>query len=181
MIQLSVRSAISSRTELQGGSSRIADLFSGVLITRSTVKHGDCLYTRPPDAISLDKLTRKATCLSTKEPFFILPLDINSQKVTSIESALSRLTESELITDYQDTTTGQSSHVNQRLILHRLPPYLLLQLKRFSYGPQPTQSNSALPLGQWTVEKSLKQLSISPELYIPPSRRRTEGAFCCVL
>ncbi|KAF6771939.1 hypothetical protein AHF37_09676 [Paragonimus kellicotti] len=164
-------------TELQGGPSRIADLFSGVLITRSTVKHGDRLYTRPPDITSVDKLTRKATCLSTKEPFFILPLDINNQKVTNIESALSCLTESELITDYQDSTTGQSSHVNQRLILHRLPPYLLLQLKRFSYGPQPSQSNSALPFGQWTVEKSLKQLSISLELFIPPKLLSHETTF----
>ncbi|KAF7232561.1 hypothetical protein EG68_10487 [Paragonimus skrjabini miyazakii] len=164
-------------TELQGGPSRIADLFSGVLITRSTVKHSDRLYTRPPTITSVDKLTRKATCLSTQEPFFILPLDINSPKVTNIESALSCLTESELITDYQDATTGQSSHVNQRLILHRLPPYLLLQLKRFSYGPQPIQSNNSLPLGQWTVEKSLKQLSISLELFIPPKLLSHETTF----
>ncbi|GAA52263.1 Ubiquitin carboxyl-terminal hydrolase 10-B [Clonorchis sinensis] len=170
------------KTTLQGGHSRISELFSGVLIARSTVKHGRVPTPRKPTGVSVDELTRQATCVATKEPFFILPLEINDPKVTGIDSSLIRLTEVESVSDYQDVTTGLASNVNRRLGIDRLPPYLLLQLKRFSYTSGSTQLNvgnstSSSQSGSWTIGKSLKLINVPPELIIPAKLLNHEISF----
>ncbi|TGZ72474.1 hypothetical protein CRM22_002064 [Opisthorchis felineus] len=170
------------KTKLQGGHSRISELFSGVLIARSTVKHGRVPTPRKPTGVSVDELTRQATCVATKEPFFILPLEINDPKVTGIDSSLIRLTEVESVSDYQDVTTGLASNVNRRLGIDRLPPYLLLQLKRFSYTSGSTQfclGNSTISTqsGSWTIRKSLKLINIPSELIIPAKLLNHEISF----
>ncbi|KER23805.1 ubiquitinyl hydrolase 1 [Opisthorchis viverrini] len=170
------------KTMLQGGHSRISELFSGVLIARSTVKHGRVPTPRKPTGVSVDELTRQATCVATKEPFFILPLEINDPKVTGIDSSLIRLTEVESVSDYQDVTTGLASNVNRRLGIDRIPPYLLLQLKRFSYtcgstGLHTGNSTSSSQSGSWTIGKSLKLINVPPELIIPAKLLNHEISF----
>ncbi|VDP85290.1 unnamed protein product [Echinostoma caproni] len=155
------------KTELDGGSSPISRLFSGVLLNRSTVNHAAARrggargsagsLSRP---VSVDALTRNATHVSVAEPFFILPLEINDPKVNSIESALLSLSDREEVSDYHDALTGMVSTVRRHACIDQLPPFFLLQLKRFAYD-----SSTEAPGG--TMRKSLKLVPVRQELVIP--------------
>ncbi|CAH8580003.1 unnamed protein product [Dicrocoelium dendriticum] len=159
--------------QLQGGHSQISDLFSGVLITRSAMKH-----TQPPTkGLSVDEMTRQAKLFSTKEPFFILPLEIDDQKVTSIETALTRLTEAERVSDYEDKTVGITSQLNRRLAIDRLPPYLILQLKRFACVPLDVSLTNGHSGQSWTVQKSLKLITVQSEFVVPRKLLSDENTF----
>ncbi|CAL8082724.1 unnamed protein product [Calicophoron daubneyi] len=187
------------KTELEGGQSVISDLFAGALIMRSTVTHPKTRQV-PSNSrrtgfspVSVDEMTRAATCLSTKEPFFIIPLEINDPKIGSIESALYHLSEVEQVSNYRDNLSGMLSTVHQRVSIDALPPYLLLQLKRFSYGPSSpattsrtnapspnaggTSNGTSVRSGSWTIEKTMKQITVHSELIVPAKLLSQEKSF----
>ncbi|VDQ17181.1 unnamed protein product [Trichobilharzia regenti] len=70
----------------------------------------------------------------------MIPFLPPSLQATSVECALRCLAEPEQITDYQDSLGGQQAVVHRRSTLDRLPPYLILQLKRFYNESKPQSS-----------------------------------------
>lgn len=63
---------------------------------------------------------------ATIEPFLLLQLDIDGDKVETIEDALVQLSASERLSDY-------NREASKQLLLESLPPVLILHLKRFKY------------------------------------------------
>ncbi|KAA0193385.1 hypothetical protein FBUS_08215 [Fasciolopsis buskii] len=165
------RRPVARMTELDGGSSPISRLFSGVLLNRSTVNHAKHAATRGSTGsssrpISVDVLARNATHVSVKEPFFILPLEINNSKIVSIESALLCLSDREEVSDYRDSLTGMASTLRRHAYLDQLPPFFIFQLKRFT----------VIAPGD-SLGKSLKFIPIEQELRIPKKLLSGEKQF----
>jgi ubiquitin C-terminal hydrolase len=67
----------------------------------------------------------------TIEPFQSLQLDITPSGVTSVHDALSEMMKPELIDEYP--VQGQLVQASKQLLFERLPPVLILHLKRFLY------------------------------------------------
>ncbi|CAG2120588.1 unnamed protein product [Medioppia subpectinata] len=68
-----------------------------------------------------------------RQPFFALQLDIQSDKVKSVEDALKCLTITESIQGYMCPKTKQVVDASAQTFLDTLPPILILHLKLFVY------------------------------------------------
>lgn len=69
---------------------------------------------------------------ATLQPFFTLQLDIQSDKIRTVQDALESLAARESVQGYT-TKTKQEVEVSRRVTLEKLPPVLVLHLKRFVY------------------------------------------------
>ncbi|RWS29170.1 ubiquitin carboxyl-terminal hydrolase-like protein 4 [Leptotrombidium deliense] len=68
-----------------------------------------------------------------RQPFFTLQLDIQSEKIKSIEDALKMFTSSESLQGYTCPKTKQNVDASYQSFLNQLPPILILHLKLFGY------------------------------------------------
>lgn len=97
---------------------------------------------------------------ATLQPFFTLQLDIQSDKIRTVQDALESLVARESVQGYT-TKTKQEVEVSRRVTLEKLPPVLVLHLKRFVYektgGCQKLVKNIEYPV----------DLEISRELLSP--------------
>ncbi|KAJ2755066.1 hypothetical protein IWQ56_006442, partial [Coemansia nantahalensis] len=69
---------------------------------------------------------------STREPFRWLALDVSAAGVATVEDALDELVAPESIEGYVNVQ-GESVHVTKQILLERMPPVLVLHLKRFVF------------------------------------------------
>ncbi|KAF2984234.1 hypothetical protein EK904_013369, partial [Melospiza melodia maxima] len=69
---------------------------------------------------------------ATLQLFFTLQLDIQSDKIRTVQDALESLVARESVQGYT-TKTKQEVEISRRLTLEKLPPVLVLHLKRFVY------------------------------------------------
>lgn len=69
---------------------------------------------------------------ATLQPFFTLQLDIQSDKIRTVQDALESLVARESVQGYT-TKTKQEVEITLRVTLEKLPPVLVLHLKRFVY------------------------------------------------
>ncbi|KAI9023265.1 hypothetical protein DFJ74DRAFT_619482 [Hyaloraphidium curvatum] len=69
----------------------------------------------------------------TVEPFQTLPLDISSDSIRTIEDALSNFSAPETIPGFESSTKGKVNATKQSFV-DRLPPVLILHLKRFVFA-----------------------------------------------
>ncbi|XP_015266770.1 PREDICTED: ubiquitin carboxyl-terminal hydrolase 10 [Gekko japonicus] len=97
---------------------------------------------------------------ATLQPFFTLQLDIQSEKIRTVQDALETLVARESVQGYT-TKTKQEVEISRRVTLEELPPVLVLHLKRFVYektgGCQKLIKNIEYPV----------DLEISKELLSP--------------
>ncbi|KAM7146600.1 ubiquitin carboxyl-terminal hydrolase 10 isoform 1-T1 [Macrochelys suwanniensis] len=97
---------------------------------------------------------------ATLQPFFTLQLDIQSDKIRTVQDALETLVARESVQGYT-TKTKQEVEISRRVTLEELPPVLVLHLKRFVYektgGCQKLIKNIEYPV----------DLEISKELLSP--------------
>ncbi|XP_078525987.1 ubiquitin carboxyl-terminal hydrolase 10 [Lissotriton helveticus] len=69
---------------------------------------------------------------ATLQPFFTLQLDIQSDKIRTVQDALESLVARESVQGYT-TKAKQEVEISRRVTLEELPPVLVLHLKRFVY------------------------------------------------
>ncbi|CDQ87294.1 unnamed protein product [Oncorhynchus mykiss] len=69
---------------------------------------------------------------ATLQPFFTLQLDIQSEKIRTVQEALETLVARESVQGYT-TKTKQEIEISRRVTLEDLPPVLVLHLKRFVF------------------------------------------------
>ncbi|KAK2086660.1 Ubiquitin carboxyl-terminal hydrolase 10 [Saguinus oedipus] len=97
---------------------------------------------------------------ATLQPFFTLQLDIQSDKIRTVQEALESLVAKESVQGYT-TKTKQQVEISRRVTLEKLPRVLVLHLKRFVYektgGCQKLIKNIEYPV----------DLEISKELLSP--------------
>lgn len=104
--------------EIRGGEfaqSGVTDIFGGQL--RSEVRRG-----------------RSKTSV-TREPFFILSLDIENGLIRDVEHALCAYFEPELVEGYTtDDGSGVAINARKQVLVMQMPKVLILHLKRFSHN-----------------------------------------------
>ncbi|CAL9701881.1 unnamed protein product [Knipowitschia caucasica] len=69
---------------------------------------------------------------ATLQPFFTLQLDIQSEKIRTVQEALETLVARESVQGYT-TKTKQEIEISRKVTLEELPPVLVLHLKRFVF------------------------------------------------
>ncbi|XP_043937996.1 ubiquitin carboxyl-terminal hydrolase 10 isoform X2 [Protopterus annectens] len=69
---------------------------------------------------------------ATLQPFFTLQLDIQSEKIRTVQDALESFVARESVQGYT-TKTKQEVEISRRVTLEELPPVLVLHLKRFVF------------------------------------------------
>uniref|UniRef100_A0AAY4E4R0 Ubiquitin carboxyl-terminal hydrolase n=1 Tax=Denticeps clupeoides TaxID=299321 RepID=A0AAY4E4R0_9TELE len=69
---------------------------------------------------------------ATLQPFFSLQLDIQSEKIRTVQEALETLVARESVQGYT-TKSKQEIEISRRVTLEELPPVLVLHLKRFVF------------------------------------------------
>ncbi|XP_023392438.1 ubiquitin carboxyl-terminal hydrolase 10 isoform X1 [Pteropus vampyrus] len=103
---------------------------------------------------------------ATLQPFFTLQLDIQSDKIRTVQDALESLVARESVQGYT-TKTKQEVEISRRVTLEKLPPVLVLHLKRFVYektgGCQKLIKNIEYPV----------DLEISKELLSPGVKNKS--------
>ncbi|XP_072516028.1 ubiquitin carboxyl-terminal hydrolase 10 isoform X2 [Salminus brasiliensis] len=103
---------------------------------------------------------------ATLQPFFTLPLDIQSEKIRTVQEALETMVARESVQGYT-TKTKQEIEISRRVTLEELPPVLVLHLKRFVFektgGCQKLIKNIEYPV----------DLEISKDLLSPGVRSKT--------
>ncbi|VDP26862.1 unnamed protein product [Schistosoma margrebowiei] len=171
------------KIELDGGQSPIASLFCGTLVTRSNLSKSDSSY----NVHNYSTVNSHAKKSAIKEPFFMLHVPIDNPLVNSVESALRYLAELEVITDYHNSSNSQISLVRRRSMIDRLPPYLIIQLKRF-YNESKVKNvqnintfvnkfNSTTSQTSVIIRKHLKSVNIQSKLLIPKEILNQETHF----
>ncbi|XP_033898813.3 ubiquitin carboxyl-terminal hydrolase 10 isoform X2 [Acipenser ruthenus] len=102
---------------------------------------------------------------ATLQPFFSLQLDIQSEKIRTVQEALETLVARESVQGYT-TKSKQEVEISRRVTLEELPPVLVLHLKRFVYektgGCQKLIKNVEYPV----------DLEISKDLFSPGVRSK---------
>lgn len=68
-----------------------------------------------------------------RQPFFMLQLDIQSDKIKSVEDAIRHVTAIEAIQGYTCPKTGLTIDASCQTFIDQLPPVLILHLKCFVY------------------------------------------------
>ncbi|XP_058530354.1 ubiquitin carboxyl-terminal hydrolase 10 [Ochotona princeps] len=103
---------------------------------------------------------------ATLQPFFTLQLDIQSDRIRTVQDALESLVARESVQGYT-TKTRQEVEISRRVTLEKLPPVLVLHLKRFVYektgGCQKLIKNIDYPV----------DLEISKELLSPGVKNKS--------
>ncbi|XP_016303457.1 ubiquitin carboxyl-terminal hydrolase 10-like isoform X1 [Sinocyclocheilus anshuiensis] len=103
---------------------------------------------------------------ATLQPFFTLQLDIQSEKIHTVQEALEVLVARESVQGYT-TKSKQEIEISRRVTLEELPPVLVLHLKRFVFektgGCQKLVKNIDYPV----------DLEISKDLLSPGVRGKT--------
>ncbi|XP_066503256.1 ubiquitin carboxyl-terminal hydrolase 10 isoform X2 [Hoplias malabaricus] len=103
---------------------------------------------------------------ATLQPFFTLQLDIQSEKIRTVQEALETMVARESVQGYT-TKTKQEIEISRRMTLEELPPVLVLHLKRFVFektgGCQKLIKNIDYPV----------DLEISKDLLSPGVRSKT--------
>ncbi|KAG1952557.1 ubiquitin carboxyl-terminal hydrolase 10 isoform X3 [Pimephales promelas] len=103
---------------------------------------------------------------ATLQPFFTLQLDIQSEKIRTVQEALEILVARESVQGYT-TKSKQEIEISRRVTLEELPPVLVLHLKRFVFektgGCQKLVKNIDYPV----------DLEISKDLLSPGVRGKT--------
>ncbi|TRY87866.1 hypothetical protein DNTS_008918 [Danionella cerebrum] len=103
---------------------------------------------------------------ATLQPFFTLQLDIQSEKIRTVQEALEVLVARESVQGYT-TKSKQEIEISRRVTLEELPPVLVLHLKRFVFektgGCQKLIKNIDYPI----------DLEISKDLLSPGVRGKT--------
>lgn len=107
------RAFITRRTEFK--QSPISDIFCGQF--RSALSQPN---SREKESISL-------------EPFFTLPLEIQPDKVRTVNDALEHFVQKEEIFDFIHPETKQKINAYKRICFEDLPPVLIIYLKCFIY------------------------------------------------
>ncbi|CAH8613088.1 unnamed protein product [Schistosoma margrebowiei] len=171
------------KIELDGGQSPIASLFCGTLVTRSNLSKSDSSY----NVHNYSTVNSHAKKSAIKEPFFMLHVPIDNPLVNSVESALRYLAELEVITDYHNSSNSQISLVRRRSMIDRLPPYLIIQLKRFyneskvknvqNINTSVNKFNSTTSQTSVIIRKHLKSVNIQSKLLIPKEILNQETHF----
>ncbi|CAH8594446.1 unnamed protein product [Schistosoma intercalatum] len=171
------------KIELDGGQSPIASLFCGTLVTRSNLSKSDSSY----NVHNYSTVNSHAKKSAIKEPFFMLHVPIDNPLVNSVESALRYLAELEVITDYHNSSDSQISLVHRRSMIDRLPPYLIIQLKRFyneskvknvqNINTSVNKFNSITSQTSVIIRKHLKSVNIQSKLLIPKELLNQETHF----
>ncbi|CAH8542907.1 unnamed protein product [Schistosoma turkestanicum] len=173
------------KIELDGGQSPIASLFCGTLVTRFNLGKSDNNY----NTYNYSSMHNHAKKSAIKEPFFILHVPIDNPMVNSVESALRCLAELEEITDYHNSSDSFMSSVRRRSTVDRLPPYLMIQLKRFyneskiktvqNINTSVNQLNSSVTskTSSVIIRKHLKSVNIQSKLVIPKELLSQETHF----
>lgn len=104
---------------------------------------------------------------ATLQPFFTLQLDIQSEKIRTVQEALEILVARESVQGYT-TKSKQEIEISRRVTLEELPPVLVLHLKRFVFektgGCQKLVKNIDYPV----------DLEISKDLLSPGVRGKTQ-------
>ncbi|XP_048886082.1 ubiquitin carboxyl-terminal hydrolase 10 isoform X2 [Brienomyrus brachyistius] len=102
---------------------------------------------------------------ATLQPFFTLQLDIQSEKIRTVQEALESLVARESVQGYT-TKSKQEVEISRRVTLEELPPVLVLHLKRFVFektgGCQKLVKNIDYPI----------DLEISKDLLSPGVRNK---------
>ncbi|CAH8623393.1 Ubiquitin carboxyl-terminal hydrolase 10 [Schistosoma haematobium] len=171
------------KIELDGGQSPIASLFCGTLVTRSNLSKSDNSY----NVHNYSTVNSHAKKSAIKEPFFMLHVPIDNPLVNSVESALRYLAELEVIADYHNSSDSQISLVRRRSMIDRLPPYLIIQLKRFyneskvknvqNINTSVNKFNSTTSQTSVIIRKHLKSVNIQSKLLIPKELLNQETHF----
>lgn len=171
------------KIELDGGQSPIASLFCGTLVTRSNLGKSYSSYSVHNYSTENNYAEKSAI----KEPFFMLHVPIDNPLVNSVESALRYLAELEVITDYHNSSDSQISLVRRRSMIDRLPPYLIIQLKRFyneskvknvqNINTSVNKFNSTTSQTSVIIRKNLKSVNIQSKLLIPKELLNQETHF----
>ncbi|XP_035230171.1 ubiquitin carboxyl-terminal hydrolase 10-B-like [Stegodyphus dumicola] len=99
------------------------------------------------------------------QPFFTLQLDIQSENVSSVSEALKEMTVKEPIQGYTCAKTKQEVEAYSHISLQKLPPILILHLKRFVYnkngGCKKVMKKTDYPI----------QLELSKDLFSPDVKK----------
>ncbi|XP_023646555.2 ubiquitin carboxyl-terminal hydrolase 10 isoform X2 [Paramormyrops kingsleyae] len=102
---------------------------------------------------------------ATLQPFFTLQLDIQSEKIRTVQEALESLVARESVQGYT-SKSKQEVEISRRVTLEELPPVLVLHLKRFVFektgGCQKLVKNIEYPI----------DLEISKDLLSPGVRNK---------
>uniref|UniRef100_A0A8D2QHY3 Ubiquitin carboxyl-terminal hydrolase 10 n=1 Tax=Zonotrichia albicollis TaxID=44394 RepID=A0A8D2QHY3_ZONAL len=117
---------------------------------------------------------------ATLQLFFTLQLDIQSDKIRTVQDALESLVARESVQGYT-TKTKQEVEISRRLTLEKLPPVLVLHLKRFVYektgGCQKLIKNI-----EYTVDLEISKELLSPGVKSKISKgQRTYRLFAGIL
>ncbi|XP_060109839.1 ubiquitin carboxyl-terminal hydrolase 10 [Heteronotia binoei] len=116
---------------------------------------------------------------ATLQPFFTLQLDIQSEKIRTVQDALESLVARESVQGYT-TKTKQEVEISRRVTLEELPPVLVLHLKRFVYektgGCQKLIKNIEYPV-DLEISKELLSPGVKSKIFKP---QRTYRLFAVV-
>ncbi|XP_076349969.1 ubiquitin carboxyl-terminal hydrolase 10-like isoform X2 [Tachypleus tridentatus] len=97
------------------------------------------------------------------QPFFTLQLDIQSEKVISVLSALNYLTNKELVQGYTSAKTKQEVEASRRITIEELPLVLVLHFKRFVYDKN-GGSKKVIKCTEYSVTLELSRDLLSQEV-----------------
>ncbi|XP_063801771.1 ubiquitin carboxyl-terminal hydrolase 10 isoform X2 [Pseudophryne corroboree] len=116
---------------------------------------------------------------ATLQPFFTLQLDIQSEKIRTVQDALEILVARESVQGYT-TKTKQEVEISRRVTLEELPPVLVLHLKRFVFektgGCQKLVKNVDYPV-DLEISKDLLSPGVKSKIFKP---QRTYRLFAVV-
>ncbi|XP_013794736.1 ubiquitin carboxyl-terminal hydrolase 10-like [Limulus polyphemus] len=97
------------------------------------------------------------------QPFFTLQLDIQSERVVSVLSALNHLTSKELVQGYTSAKTKQEVEASRRITIEELPLVLVLHFKRFVYDKN-GGSKKVVKCTEYSVTLELSRDLLSQEV-----------------
>ncbi|KAF8770337.1 Ubiquitin carboxyl-terminal hydrolase 10 like protein [Argiope bruennichi] len=103
------------------------------MVTRKVVEHRTPISDLLGGQIK-SFLTTKTVKTASIQPFFTLQLDIQSDNVTSVSEALKEMTVKVPIQGYVCAKSKQEVEAFNHVALQKLPPILILHLKRFVYN-----------------------------------------------
>lgn len=104
------------------------------MVTRKVVEHKTPISELLGGQIKSFLTTSGSKTSASIQPFFTLQLDVQSENVTSVSEALKEMTLKEPIQGYTCAKTKQEVEAYGHIALQKLPPVLILHLKRFVYN-----------------------------------------------
>ncbi|GFT93888.1 ubiquitin carboxyl-terminal hydrolase 10 [Nephila pilipes] len=104
------------------------------MVTRKVAEHKTPISDLFGGQIKSFLTTSGSKTSASIQPFFTLQLDIQSESVNSVSEALKEMTVKEPIQGYTCAKTKQEVEAFSHVALQKLPPILILHLKRFVYN-----------------------------------------------